>query len=380
MSSVPLNNGQVNSKTIAAVVGGAVLSASPGPRFVAPRSGAISLLETTGNKVTCLPDSVPDKRHLRDLKIRRQRAGNSSQLQGILHRGGRDAEANEVRQCGQLWGYQHSGCGGVMYKSLGISCQNALCAYCQHERAARLAADWSPVIEKFKWPAYWVVTLKRYVGESLSDAWKRFDKSFRRLRRHPEWKRHVTGYVCSYEIARSSAGWGPHANLIVDCEWWEWADLVALWHSITGDSTVVRVKRIGVGTDFSLRDAISEVIKYVCKPAEIMDDDEAAIEFLDWVAASPHRHMFVAGGSAWGGVKAHREQLAAEAGITVDELDLRDAEVEALRVSEFKELEDTCPHCGGRGDIVPLYGVVKPRWECVPLNDVWWGPAPPGGG
>ncbi len=360
-----------SSPLVAANTGGDCL---PIPPLLAAAVGGAPLFKTTGNKSASPALSVADWKERKAAELRSARRDNSLKLQRALRLAGRDLDANDVRQCGRLRGYSHAACGSTFYRGDGTSCQNPLCAYCQHERAGKIAAAWSPILMRFAAPAHLMLSSRRYPGESLDDAGKRVISAFRRMTSRKEFRAHVRGWVASCEVARS-AGWGVHFHVLIDCDWWDVADISRLWHEVTGDSMVVWIKRVAAGDTVGLRDAISEVIKYPCKAADILDDPEAVVEYIDWVAG---RRMFSAGGSCHGALSRYRSELAAAAGLTVAELDAKDAKELSEQVAVVKALEDVCPVCGGQGGIVVVLGLVRPRWDCVPINELWWGPAPPG--
>lgn len=340
-----------------------------------PPGGGDSYLETIGNKSTTSPKTQRD--YETEQRVRRRR--DVGKLISVLRELGLDSDALGVRQCGQVWKYKCDNCDGAAYKRLrGISCHHPLCAYCLHDRAARLAAEWAPVLAwLFTYPAHMTLTLRRYPDESLEAMDARFLEAFGKLIRSREWKRHVKGGVLNLEIAHSDAGWGVHGHLLVDCQWWNELELSALWLSITGDSTSVKIKRVSAEPG-GLRDAIAEVIKYPVKLADILDRPELVGELVDYLAGpGKHRRAFRAFGSAVGALKRYREHIASEKGITLDELEASEREAERLETERLEALADTCPHCGAAGCMRIVPAQVLPRWETVALNDVWYGVGPP---
>lgn len=358
--SLPVPAGEKSRGAAATVCGSAGAAALVG--------GAGSLLETTGNKSTDL--SLDEWKKEQELQLRRRRRRDQKKLMSDLRSLGLDVEANQVRQCGQLWGYKHDACGGVFYRSYGISCQNPLCSYCLHERAARLAGEWTPILSEFASPSHLTLTLRRYAGESLDAMGGRFDAACASFLRSAEFRRHVRGGVLSREVAVSKGAWGVHGHMLIDCDYWDVRAISALWEQITGDSKIVYIKRVTPGDADSLADAIAEVIKYPCKVASVLGDPELVQEYLDWVKG---RRMFRAFGSCVGALKRHREQLAAAAGKSLAEVEEEEHATTAAEREELRSLETTCPGCGARGaDLVPVYGLVAARWDCRPVNALWW--------
>lgn len=74
----------------------------------------------------------------------------------------------------------------------------------------------------------------------------------------------VAGAFGSYEVTKSEHGWHPHVHMVALIE--DWIDVEALsreWHSITGDSFVIDVRRLAKDQDPA--EAFAEVCKYALK-------------------------------------------------------------------------------------------------------------------
>lgn len=342
---------------------------SPRPR----QEATPAFIQDNSAKVTTPPSPGPsehEKKHA--AAVRRHQL----QLQQDLRAADLDEDARKIFSCHRLYPVKHEDCGAVFWRSTGFRCRHPLCAQCLRDRSDELAAKWAPVcadrLAAGRRLAKVMLSTRRYPGETLEDAFARAELGWKRLRRSKEWRKHVAGELVALEVAYS-VGWGVHYHLIVELvQYWPQAELSAKWYECTGDSMVVWISAIGTG-GVSLEDAIAEQIKYPGKPADLLGWPDRVVEYSEWAKG---KQLFKASGTFHGALKARQEALAAAEGLTLDELEARDL---VAATDERQALLDTCPFCGGHGGIVELYGdgIARAEWECVPLNKVYWGLAPP---
>jgi hypothetical protein len=289
---------------------------------------------------------------------------------------GLDQAARDLHWCKVRQGFRHSECGGMAYKlAEGVqSCDDPCCTYCLRERAGRLAADWTPIVERFKAPAHLMLSSRRKPGQSLVDAAADFEHALRKFMKSEEFKKHVPAWIGSLEVAYSWSGWGVHGHFLVDCRYWNVKAISALWLHCTGDAPVVWITRVRPGVGRGLAGAIQEVIKYPCKLGSFVDNPALVGEYRAWKHG---KRLFRSGGACLGALRRAREAAALEAGQSLGEYD--QAEKDRVRdlVIEKAKSGRICPHCGGVG-LVKLSGNLRAPYELVAIGDtgVWFVPAP----
>jgi hypothetical protein len=139
-------------------------------------------------------------------------------------------------------------------------CRERLCPRCQSVRAGKWGDRVEPLLKSLGARAkFLTITQVSKPGETLRAARRRFQKSFRELYLHEEWKSRVRGYVAAREVTWSKGAWHYHVHVLADFEYWPQAEISALWQSITGDSFIVYVNAVEPGTE-------KEAIKYPLKP------------------------------------------------------------------------------------------------------------------
>lgn len=122
------------------------------------------------------------------------------------------------------------------------TCHSRWCVPCQQDRGRRIAANL-----RDKLPDANLRLLTLTVKSDGSDLTKPLDKlidGFRRLRRTPFWRDHVTGGLAIIEVNwRQERGrWHPHLHVLLEGIYIPQHHIRTLWLSITGDSFIVDVR------------------------------------------------------------------------------------------------------------------------------------------
>jgi hypothetical protein len=174
--------------------------------------------------------------------------------------------------------------------------KHLLCPFCarargaklvekQMERVGQVMADQPRLI-----PAMLTLTVKN--GADLKERTEHLVSSFRRLQKHRrDWFQKGRGYtefakingaVYSIEVTNKGNGWHPHLHAFVLLDdYIDHAALVAEWHGITGDSSVVGITKVKAGKRGTLADAMTEVFKYAVKFSDLpLDQNLHAYETL----------------------------------------------------------------------------------------------------
>lgn len=180
------------------------------------------------------------------------------------------------------------GAGGRVSLSLG-RCRDRLCPFCARHRSRECSRKLAAYIETMARPRHIVLTLRscslplKAQLDQLAEAW-------RRLRRHTDWKSHVSGGVYAIEVTRSDLReqWHPHLHVVYDGAYYPQDMLAAAWEQVTGDSRVVWVTAVHDG-----QRAAAYIAKYVTKGVEVdLADDDVIIELAEAMAGRRMLHAF----------------------------------------------------------------------------------------
>lgn len=122
--------------------------------------------------------------------------------------------------------------------------------------------------------------------DPLGEQIDRMSAAFRTLRRSAFWKQHVDGGVWAIEVTYNveTGRWHPHVHIIMDGSYIPQADLKAAWLKITGDSSVVDVRKCD-----DARDAARYIATYVGKLADLLRVPAARV--IDYADALHRRRL-----------------------------------------------------------------------------------------
>lgn len=140
-------------------------------------------------------------------------------------------------------------------------CGDRLCTPCANLRSLRLRDALMHQIGTIK-PLFITLTLCGK-GESLTDLVDRLYRSFKALRNHPTWSEKIRGGAAFLEVKYNdkSQRWHPHLHIMADGGFVPQQDLCNAWRSITKDSFICDIRRVG-----DRAQAASYVAKYASKP------------------------------------------------------------------------------------------------------------------
>lgn len=163
------------------------------------------------------------------------------------------------------------------------SCSVRVCPHCAHRRSKILATrTQSFVVERMAGLRY--VVLAERNSDSLEEGIASLWESWTRLRRSVRWKRKVTGCMVALEVTynREDGTWHPHLNVLMEGEYFPFLELNKAWGEATshrGRTSYIRAADAGT---------VFELIKYVTKISDLLDNPSALDEFL---AASHGRRL-----------------------------------------------------------------------------------------
>lgn len=332
-------------------------TAQPGPKASADgRPVRLETRETSQHRGR--DERTPEQKR----EARRKRRGwEHAQVIRSLTVAGFDELAGDIERCGKLAVWKCGACGDMAGRRQLISCKSRLCPYCLQARAERIARKLVEHVCKFSNPVVIVLTVKN--RPTLAEADEHLRSSWRKLSRRPAFREHFAGGFVFWETTHNPAtGWHAHLHILAD-GYMPKQVLSDLWLACTGDSYIVDISFI---KEEGRQDAVLEACKYPCKLSAIVEDPNLVREYLLHIRG---RRLHWAFGSAYG--------LGAELDQLEDQDDERDAD----------DLHaDECPHCGVRGQMVPLHGPGSWWWlagcERAKVGP-WWVrvlPRPSGGG
>lgn len=180
------------------------------------------------------------------------------------------------------------GRGGRVSLSLG-RCRDRLCPFCMRHRSRECSQKLTRHIVAMKRPRHVVLTL-RSCSLPLKDQLDELAEAWRRLRRHTDWKSHVSGGVYAVEVTRNTlrSQWHPHLHVVYDGDYYPQDMLAAAWEQATGDSRVVWVTAVHDG-----QRAANYIAKYVTKGVEAdLEEADVIIELAEAMAGRRMLHTF----------------------------------------------------------------------------------------
>lgn len=163
------------------------------------------------------------------------------------------------------------------------TCRNRHCEPCMRARAGRLSLNLVDRLQSRPAGRYRFITLTLLHSDMpLADQIARLYRHFRALRARKSWKKTQRGGAAVLEVKwiAKTRRWHPHLHVISEGAYLDKTTLSKEWHSITGDSYIVDIRKLD-----RAKDAANYVAKYVAKGSDsaVWFDDAAADE---WVVAT----------------------------------------------------------------------------------------------
>jgi hypothetical protein len=154
------------------------------------------------------------------------------------------------------------------------SCSVRVCPHCSHRRSKILAERTQEFIVGKSQLRYAVLAERncKDLQEGIRSLWE----GWTRLRRSVRWKRKVLGCIVALEVTynRKNRTWHPHLNVLIEGEYFPFGELNHLWREATeqrGKTSFIRAADEGT---------VHELIKYVTKVSDLLDEPSALDEFL----------------------------------------------------------------------------------------------------
>ena len=152
----------------------------------------------------------------------------------------------------------------IEYRLRTACCKDRFCVPCSNARASRIRSSLLEHMHGKEKLSLITLTLKAD-GQSLITILDRAYAHFRSLRSLDLWRRAVHGGAAIIEakVGKDGKRWNVHWHIVAEAGYLDKTDLSRAWLTITGDSFIVDIRRVG-----SLGGAVSYVTKYVTKAAD----------------------------------------------------------------------------------------------------------------
>lgn len=162
--------------------------------------------------------------------------------------------------------------------------KHLLCPFCARARGAKLMEKnverVAQALEENTSLVPAMLTLTVANGDDLTERSEHLTKSFRTLlsRRRDFLKKgrgftefaKIEGAIYATEVTNKGNGWHPHIHAVVLLnEYIDQKALSAEWERITGDSSVVDIRKLKADDQGGITDSLAEVFKYAVKFAEL---------------------------------------------------------------------------------------------------------------
>jgi hypothetical protein len=164
------------------------------------------------------------------------------------------------------------------------SCSVRVCPHCSHRRSEILAGRVQKFVLGRKGLRYVVLAERNCARSELQEGIASLWKSWNRLRRSVGWKGKTIGAIVALEVTynREEETFHPHLNVLMEGEYFPFLELNQLWVWATGGAGHTSyIRAADEGTAY-------ELIKYVAKVVELLDDPAVLEEFL---AATDRRRL-----------------------------------------------------------------------------------------
>lgn len=186
-------------------------------------------------------------------------------------------------ECGSAMWLQHSPTDGDL-RFICNHCHDRFCVPCQATVARTITNNLTGIIAA-RHVRFLTLTL-RHSNTPLRAQIDRIRRSFLVLRRRAEWKSHVDGGAAFIEVKLSARDgmWHVHLHCLIEGSFWEQREISREWHEVTGDSSIVDVRRISQGAD-----AARYVTKYVTKAIDdsLLNNHDKLIEAIVALKGTP---------------------------------------------------------------------------------------------
>lgn len=153
-------------------------------------------------------------------------------------------------------------------------CKHRMCPTCSRARSREASESVRGRVKLMNSPRFMTLTLKA-TEAPLVDQVDQLLSCFRQLRRLKIWKDLVVGGIATIECTwnAKTERWHPHIHAIVDGRYFPQPQLKSAWLKVTGDSSIVDVRKVNDATQ-----AARYVASYMCKHGAVATWPRACIQ------------------------------------------------------------------------------------------------------
>lgn len=143
-------------------------------------------------------------------------------------------------------------------------CRDRMCPTCQSYRAGEVRRKLEACIARCSSVRMLTLTMA-HTSNNVGECVDAIIESFRRLRKHKEWKKHVRGgaYVVETTTGKSGDRWHVHLHLMIEGVFWNQAAIQAAWSTAVGAPSIAFIQAI-----HERQHAVRYVTKYVTKAVD----------------------------------------------------------------------------------------------------------------
>ena len=150
------------------------------------------------------------------------------------------------------------------YRIRSTKCHDRFCVPCASERSRRIRDSLLRHMNGRENLSLITLTLKAST-DPLTTILDRITRCFRLLRNKPLWKKQVQGgcSIIETKTGQGSGEWHVHFHVVAEAKFLNQRVLSDLWLNITGDSSIVDIRRVGAHAG-----AVQYITKYITKAAD----------------------------------------------------------------------------------------------------------------
>lgn len=173
-------------------------------------------------------------------------------------------------------------------------CRDRVCPICAAKRGRDLAVKLTDILQHADALRHLTLTLEA-TTEPLRVQVDHLLASFRRLRQHQQWGRHVSGGVACVQITKNAVSglWHPHLHVVVDGEYFAHPIIKEAWARASKGATIVHITR-----STSVRSTARYIARYVASPDDL--GTWSGTELAEYALALHGRRLVLAFGNLHG--------------------------------------------------------------------------------
>ena len=173
-------------------------------------------------------------------------------------------------------------------------CRDRVCPICAAKRGRDLATRLNDVLQHADALRHLTLTLEA-TDEPLRVQIDHLLASFRRLRQHQQWGRHVAGGVACVQVTKNHVNgmWHPHLHVVIDGQYFAHPIIKEAWCRASKGATICHITR-----STSVRTTARYIARYVASPDDL--GSWSGMELAEYATALHGRRLVLAFGNLHG--------------------------------------------------------------------------------